>query len=198
MLTSRFENINIDSLILPIGNLNLYKYFTAAYLLSKYKLVERMLNNNYIYPASLILVVSLFIVETRRDCTLLPGASMIVSVSAIYAVFYFFRNNHSDNMLLKFMNILGRHSLEIYVCHFFFLFKTPFVGDIIHKISLSAGTRSDAAIFIIGLIASVVISLYIICLCFLFMQIIGKSTWLYRILFGRVIARVPLRPSGHG
>lgn len=138
---------------------------------------------NYIYPISLILFILVSVLKEIYGFELVRGVNIVIALSAIYCVFYYFRHTSTNNVIMRFLNVLGKHSLEIYICHFFFLFKIPVMGKIIHNISLS--NDHDFSILNPSIICSIVFTLINIFLCYLFIKIVQKSSFLYQILFGR-------------
>ena len=139
VITSRFKENEILPL-LDIGHLGLYLYFTIGYLVAKYKLLKRLFTNGG-YTLSLMVFVCLYIVFRVLEVKLSVGGIIvnpIMPLAAIYATFFFFQNIERSSCI-NILNWLGCHSLEIYILHFFFLVKQPFVGDFIHEASIMGG-----------------------------------------------------------
>jgi peptidoglycan/LPS O-acetylase OafA/YrhL len=108
----------------------------------------------------------------------------LLPLSAIYAVFYFFKNFLDDsNIIYRFVNQLGKFSLEIYILHFFFLIKIPVLGETIHHWVLNGG--GGKLVFVSGISLSLIMALLNLFFCYIVIKILSKSQILYSLLLGR-------------
>jgi len=132
VISSRF--VQYEKLpFLDFGHLSLYFYFTVGYLVAKYKLLGSILNNET-YSIAIIVFSFLFIYShVLKIDVKIPLSNTIVSSCGIYVVFYLFREKLDNRYVVYLFSYLGRHSLELYIIHFFFLTKLPFIGDFIHQ-----------------------------------------------------------------
>ena len=182
VITTRFSKYEILPL-LDIGHLSHYIYFTLGYLVAKYKLLERIYYN-HVYTLAIMVFVGLYVFFKLMDVKLSAGGVVIgplMPLTAIYAIFFLFKSTGISRKT-NFLNWCGTHSLEIYILHFFFLIKAPFIGDFIHDYSLIGGGRF---IFVMGVLISVMMSLVNISFCYGVLLIITKSSILSQILLGR-------------
>ena len=172
--------------LLDIGHLNLFFYFILGYVIVKYQLLD-IIFKNWLYSISIVVFVSLFVSRYLYDLKLPYGELIIhklIPLSAIYAVFYFFKNfQNNSNVIYLFFNHLGKYSLEIYILHFFFLIKMPLIGETIHHWVLNGG--GGKMVFVSGISLSLIMSLLNLFFCFMMVKILSKSQILYRFLLGR-------------
>ena len=106
--------------LLDIGHLGMYIYFTLGYLVTKYKLLEKI-HNNYVYTISIILFVGLYVDNNICNLPLVNfGLGIVRTCAAIIVVFCIFKKAYPNKIMSR-LNNLGRRSLEIYILHFFFL-----------------------------------------------------------------------------
>ena len=181
VITSHYKQYQILPL-LDIGHLNLYVFFTLGYLVAKYNLLDSILCN-WGYTLSLLLFVCLYIVFRMVGLKLTAGGIVItplMPLTGIYVIFYFFKIIKDKNIAV--LNWLGRHSLEIYILHFFFLIKVPFVGDFIHDSALVGGGKLS---FVMGVCFSLVMAIINIGFCYGTWIIIIQSNILSQVLLGR-------------
>lgn len=142
VITSRYKRYEMLPL-LDIGHLSYYQFFTIGYLVAKYRLLDRIFCN-WGYTLSLVLFVCLYITFRHIGIKLTIGGiviSPLLPLLAIYTIFFLFRSMDTSKTA-KVLNWMGRHSLEIYILHFFFLFKIPFIGDFIHDLASVGGVNS--------------------------------------------------------
>lgn len=183
VLTTHYNKYEILPL-LDIGHLGLYVYFTLGYLIAKYKLLERIFDNNQMYTLSVIAFVVLYVIFRLMGVTLTAGGiviNLLTSIAAIYAIFFLFKGTGISRGT-SFLNWCGTHSLEIYILHFFFLIKAPFIGNFIHESSLIGGGKF---IFVVGVLISFLMSMVNIGFCYGALLIITKSNILSEVLIGR-------------
>jgi fucose 4-O-acetylase-like acetyltransferase len=172
--------------LLDIGHLNWFFYFILGYVMAKYKLLD-VIFKNWLYSLSIVVFVSLFVVFDIYGYKLPHGGLVInklLPLSAIYAVFYFFKNFLDDsNIIYRFVNQLGKFSLEIYILHFFFLIKIPVLGETIHHWVLNGG--GGKLVFVSGISLSLIMALLNLFFCYIVIKILSKSQILYSLLLGR-------------
>ncbi len=171
--------------LIDIGHLGLYCYFTVGYLVSKYNLLERYIDNHSnIYTVAIVIFISLFSISVILPGVNVPLSGRLIPFAAIYIIFYIFKNKiKAKNYISRSFGYLGRHTLDIYILHSFFLVKLPFIGDVIHSLSLSSGTAWGGVI--IGICFSLAISVVILAFCFLIWQLIRPSDILSQLFLGR-------------
>lgn len=172
--------------LLDIGHLNLFFYFIIGYIIAKYKVLDIILKN-WLYSLSIVVFIVLFVSFSIYDYKIPYGGfiiNKIMPLSAIYAVFYFFKTYYDNsNIIYRFFNYLGKYSLEIYILHFFFLIKIPILGDTIHHYALNGG--GDKFIFVSNVIVSFVMAILNLIFCCIVMKVLQKSQILYSLILGR-------------
>lgn len=110
-------------------------YFIAGYYWKKYSdRIEVLINKNIV--RTLIILVAIIPLHLLQDSAYKYLLECIVSISRVAVVFtlvtqssYMGEEHLITNQLAKF----GRHSLEIYFLHFYFIFGMPMVYDLLTK-----------------------------------------------------------------
>lgn len=168
--------------LLDIGHLSMYRYFTAGYLVMKYDLLEKMLSKLG-YSVAVVTYVLLF-VASMTDLFKIPLIqNVLMAFAAIYAVFYLFRSFPTPaGRPLRLFDFMGRHTLEIYILHGFFLSRVPSIGRFILETSSVGGGRFT---FVAGIVVALAMSAVCLLLCYLAWQVLKPSDLLSQLFLGR-------------
>ncbi len=170
--------------LLDISHLGHYIYFTAGYLMAKYKMLDKLLAKNTLYTIAFIVFIVLYLMLNVYHIEITKGGILINPLrplAAIFVVFYLFKSM-KDNIISRWMNHLGRHSLEIYILHFFFLLKLPAIGDMIAQLANRGGAKIT---FVLGILLSLLIAAITIYFCKVVYLVISRSNILSQLLLGR-------------
>ena len=110
-----------------------YFFFVAGYMLKKYYLyLEKYIFNDKILALVLFVAFIPFVSDNKKGpfCII----ELAVSLSQVLLVYVFFMKNSffsSENATNRHLALFGRHSMEIYFIHYFFLFSMPYALDFI-------------------------------------------------------------------
>ena len=163
-------------------------YFTFGYFVSKYKETA-----NYIVSLPIVrtIVFVLAIIPLHYFDEGFKRAMLesIVSPARVVVIFYlineirFFGENHIiSNQLAK----IGRHSLEIYFLHYYFLFGMPIVlKELTQQLDMYV-VRGPGATFTLEIMIIVPIAVIIAYLCIFLRSIFNFTPPLSEILFGKM------------
>lgn len=172
--------------LLDIEDWRLYIFFSMGVLCSQYNLIERVLSKNWIYTIALVGFGFLTYWITIKGYHI-PKQSVtgcVLPISAIMVLVYLFKEGYAGTSWVEQrLQYLGKHSLEVYVLHLFFLFPMYRVGEYVLDHVNTRGSWS--LIFFIQLTSSLLISVIIIWLCYLVMNVVNKSSVLSLLLLGR-------------
>lgn len=162
---------------LDLGHFSLYLYFILGHVVRQEKLQEILRKRNILFT---IFVVLFFIVGLNKfNLISLPSKlSIFYPLSAIGMFFHFFSILRENGKFFKLLERFGRHSLEIYLLHNFFMIKLPMLGgglDVLPKISS----------FVLQGIISFLASILIIAISFCVINLVSKSNILRKIFFGK-------------
>ena len=173
--------------LIDVDHWRFFLFFCMGVICARYDLCTKWLSKNWVY--SLALLVFGFLTYW---CTIMgnyiPKQSItwcLIPISAIVACVYLFKEGLANNQSrsLMWLQDIGRHSLEIYIIHFFFLFRIYPIGEfVLEQANTDGGGRT---IFFAQATTSFVASVIIIALCYLVMNIINKSNILSQMLLGR-------------
>ena len=103
-------------------------------------------------------------------------------LAGVLAVWYLFKNAYTHEKSLRWWSFLGRHSLEIYLFHFFFIIHIPFVGKCLVDCAERGGFEWTITAMTIELLYSFAVGLIVIGLSLLMARLVSCSK-LYSFLF---------------
>ena len=169
-----------------IGQLSLFPYFCMGVICSRYDLCAKWFSKNWVYTLALVVFgfLSYWITICGNYIPKQTWTGCLLPISAIIFLVYLFMNGLSETSKpVQWLQNIGRHSLEIYIIHFFFLFRMYQIGEfVLDRANTHGGGRT---IFFVQAISSFVVAVIIIVLCYIVMNIINKSKLLSQILLGR-------------
>lgn len=172
---------------IDIVHWRLFPYFCMGVVCSRYDLCSKWFSKNWVFTCALSLYAFLtywHIIIARQ----IPHQALLeclIPISAIISLVYLFKVGfaHSSSRLISWLQDIGKHSLEIYIIHGYFLFRMYFVGEfVLEQANTIGGGRT---IFITQLITSIIASIIIIILSYLVCNVINKSKILSPLLLGR-------------
>lgn len=143
--------------------------------------VQRLIDK---WITTLVCILVYFLLNFYQDIIPNSGAWGVIiqfskTVSGLLIVFSFFRNNQSlftkDKVLGRFLQYIGRRTLDIYLLHYFFL---PY--QLVHVTSIFI----EYPIPIVEFVFSLIIALIVIAFCLLISNVIRLSPTLAYWLFG--------------
>lgn len=153
----------------------LYPYFFLGIMTTKYGISNRIFTNDFIY--TIAIVVCMGFVVSRSFGINYPFAFQSLAVSMIVIIIaVLYRLENVNNYILRFLDFIGRNTLDIYIFHYFLIagFHNLWIGH------WNANTHYSVVgeIFMAGIpaVAFSVISIYI-------GRIIRASSILSKIIF---------------
>lgn len=167
---------------------HLFPYYVVGIIATRYKLVERVILKQWVYGVALLLFVVLTYLKTYMGYTLPLGkiSNRIIPIAAICVTIYWC--NCADFIQSKANDILsnlGKHSLELYLIHFFFPLQILFIGDWSMKLCKVGGYSGGFMIFLLQLLAASTASIVVIIGSYGVMWVLGKSPILSQVFLGR-------------
>lgn len=160
-----------------LGGLKQFPFFMMGYYFNKYEILtlKKLNKEHFMLPLLICFSVSFYVMYSRK---------MIFNFPALFAVpiVVCFVSSISKT-IPSWINGVGKHSLEIYVLHFFFIPSIFPVGSFL----LSQHSYNEN--FIIVLLICAIISIPIIAICLILSKIIGMSKYLGLICFGKKIKK---------
>lgn len=110
-----------------------YIFFLLGYMLKKYYLYfEKILFDKRVVSILIIIAFIPFITDNKKGP--FHFFELVVSISQVLIVFILFLKYkffHSEKPINQQLALFGRHSMEIYFIHYFFLFSMPYALDFI-------------------------------------------------------------------
>jgi hypothetical protein len=160
-----------------------YPYFAFGLLLRKYKIIQSILNKNITYSISLFLFFLLFFNDFFGFVSISGYPRIIInlffSFPAIFSLYYLFKECLARNKYFDVFCLLGEHSLEIYLFHFFFAFRLTDFGDYL------LGIKDYGASIVIQVVYSAIITIIVIFLSLGIAKIINYSKILSFLFLGK-------------
>lgn len=172
--------------LIDIGHLRFFPYFCFGIICNQYKLIEKVMSKNWVYTISLLIFgfLTYWITIEGNHIPKQSVTGCVLPISAIVLLIYLFKEGLSGASKAElWLQKLGKHSLEVYILHLFFLFPMYRVGEYVqeHVNNVVGGQL----VFFVQTITSLIVSVVIVYLCYLVMNIINKSSLLSLLLLGR-------------
>lgn len=152
-----------------------WPFFIGGFFIRKYQLQDYLLKNNSIFSISLLLYALSVIIYLSGHY----GIHCIGGLFAIPVFVYLFHETNTNRLIDVELMRMGRHSLDIYLFHFFFV-KVLFLGSLGQWI---AETHNSLVEFCLALLIAICIG-YI---CIGLASILHKSHLIENIVFGKAV-----------
>jgi len=177
IVIGKLLNSTLEAIFDTTKIVRLYPFFISGLLLRRHKLLQKIVSQNIIYSLSLITFVASFFIRFF-DYYHIPV--FIINFSAIFALRYFFENSlNNESRGFKLFSLFGKHSIGIYLIHFFFSFRLTELGDYLLKVDFY-GTS-----LLIQIVYSIVVSFIIVGLCLGISKILSTGKILNLLLLGK-------------
>lgn len=129
--------------LIDVGHWSLFPYFCMGVICARYDLCTKWFSRNWVFTCALV-VFAFFTYWYTIKGLRIPKAAItdcVIPISAIVALVYLFKEGLAGQDLhaIHWLQRIGRDSLEIYIIHFFFLFKMHLVGDFVLKCANGSG-----------------------------------------------------------
>ncbi|WP_405373514.1 acyltransferase family protein [Pseudobutyrivibrio sp.] len=172
--------------LVDIEHWRLYIYFCMGIICSRYNLIDSVLSKNWVYTIALLLFgfLTYWITIEGNHIPKQSVTGCVLPISAIVLLVYLFKEGLSGASKAElWLQKLGKHSLEVYILHLFFLFPMYRVGEYVQEHANNVG--GGQLVFFVQTTTSLIVSVVIVYLCYLVMNIINKSSLLSLLLLGR-------------
>lgn len=178
----------LSSKIINLLSADMFFYYLPYFIIGGLVKLEsecfhKIITNKWINLLIFIIAVQPFFYGT------LPGTMLIrlFRVFFIYVIFYNFRSYfEKDNLLNKSFSYIGRHTLEIYLLHYFFITKVPnSISSYLSEISSSTFMYGDYCLAIAELLIIIPICLIIISFCLITSKIASSFPLIGKICLGQ-------------
>lgn len=183
------DNMFCDSIVSNVFELNylqyLYFFFSLGIICSRrYKFFEIIKNNELLYTICIAYYLFFFF---GREARIVPPNFWLLQLartSMCFACVYIFFNIFTSGKLVSCLQYLGKMSLEIYLIHFFFVFRFIPMGEW-SKHLVTLGGEGMITVMVAQLVYSLAISVIVIFICLIVAACIKKSEILSQLLLGR-------------
>ncbi len=166
-------------------------YFSIGVLFRRYDLfsyLEKYKNFDSILLLVFALYVCLNINHFKFGFTIISELLVLCGIIVIYIAFIRY-NQHT--YIMKGFGYMGKHTLEIYLIHLFFLPKFIFIGDYIKELCMITATthvmQYQLTALTIEIFLSILLSLIIIGLCAAVYEPLKAFPFVYKLFMGREI-----------
>lgn len=156
---------------------NYYPFFILGVFARKYKLMERAAAHNWVFSVALIgyfvllaMPLPIYAADTLRRHIFLP-LCMVTVLSVL-----FLARHGKDSRLERCAAFVGRHTLDIYVIHYFFLMG--------FQLSTADVWLEATGNVLLSLMLSSAITLVVIALCIGVGQVLRRSRFISAVVYG--------------
>lgn len=159
--------------ILPWGRLvTYYPYFVMGVLVRKYDALERLIHTNvWLYSIGIVC----FVVGVRLSWLMNKVFILLAAMGAIVVLWHYFSNIDRQNVCTRTLGLVGKHTLAIYVFHYFFIPDLRVLKDV-----LSVGNP-----FIVHTVACLLLCACIIPVCVVIEIFVERSPLLSYLMLGK-------------
>lgn len=170
-------------------HLNSFNYlaFCIGTICRKSDIANSILENKNIFTVSIIVFTGLIFCGMKGYNNylfwLIPWG--LLPLSGIICCWQLFRFRFTDGKVIKAFQYLGKHSLEIYILHFYFAIKFPYIGLFIRNLIQTDVAYNITTALNIQLILSIIVSVIICVLCITTFNVFRISNLVSLIIFGR-------------
>ena len=126
---------------LEIEHLSLFPYFLLGLVCHKFSYEKSLLSKEWVLLCVGFIMVFAFILMTKvKGGEVAMSLCKLLFVSAlIFVIAYVFYHLPQDSKAMSAFQRLGKYSLEIYILHFFFLFKNPINWEWVRGLFIERG-----------------------------------------------------------
>lgn len=167
---------------------HLFPYYVLGIIATRYKLIERVMLNNWCYTIALLCFVVFTYLLTYKGYTLPLGkvTNRIIPVAAICVTTYWCNcTDFINSRIYSVLSDIGKHSLELYIVHSFFLFPLYCIGRLSLRLCEVGGYFHGVGVFLYQLTVSVFASSVVIVCSYGVIWAVGKSPILSQMFLGR-------------
>lgn len=164
-----------------------YPAFCIGTFCRKYECAKMILDSKKTFTLA-IMAYSLFLCGeitgfNERLIWLIPWT--LCPLSGITCCWQLFKFQFTQGKVIKWLQFLGCHSLEIYIIHDFFVIKMPIIGETVIKLVNMGNYEAISTGLTLQLIHSIIISTVICAICIVVFKVLRYSPVLSLALFGR-------------
>lgn len=173
--------------VIGIDHLLLFKWFVFGIMCRRYHKFYSILCNQWCYTISLIAFIFMsWVVNAPVQNMINSFTTTIYTACGIVCSVYFFKIAfNTEGALNMVLQLIGRHSLEIYILHFFFAISIPQVGYAIIKYGTNTESFWNASASTIELLYGIVMASILCVLSLACSRILRSSNLLSIVLLGR-------------
>ena len=154
----------------------LMPFVFAGYFLRRYDCFGRIMTNGNLFNVASMLVVVLVFLGYMG----IHRFSILLSASVVYVIVaLFYRYRDSSNFVKRELAYWGRHSLEIYCIHYFFIHSCKL--PIIYEYTMHRQCS------VVELLAATILSVLLCYMSVYVCRLLTQSSWMTYICFGQRI-----------
>ena len=159
--------------ILPWGHaVTYYPYFVIGILMRKYDVLEQLMRTNvWLYTLGIVF----FVLGVKLFGLTNKALILLAATGAIVALWHYFSNIEKQNVCTRTLGVIGKHTLAIYVFHYFFIPDLRTLSEM-----LEIGNP-----FIIHMVACLLLCACIIPVCIVIEKFVERSPLLGFLMLGK-------------
>ena len=157
---------------------NFYPFFMLGVFATKYKLLERAKQSNWLFSLCIVMYALLFCIEmpvhalaSLNKHIFLPFCMVVVVVTL------FMSRHHKTSRIEQLLEVVGKRTLDIYMIHYFFVGKIS-LGNIGSELEI---THNSLLLFVFAFL----LSLIVVILSVGIGEVLHKGRLIERIVYGK-------------
>lgn len=157
---------------------NFYPFFMLGVFATKYGLLERLKNANWLFSVCIVAYALLFCVEMPVHCLLSLNKHIFLPFCMVAVVAYLFMARHGKTSRIEqILEAVGKRTLDVYVLHYFFVSKICLDG-LGHELE---ATHNSLLLFVFVFLLSLVVTILSVGIG----EILHKGRLLAKIVYGK-------------
>ena len=174
--------------VFDYGHATLYYSFAFGVLCKRYDVLQKLIDSNWVFSLCLIIFAIDTYVNNLTDVSgwHLYGLGYLYPISGIVCSYYLFKHTFdcSGGAIMNGLKYLGKHSLEVYILHFYFILSFPAVGELVNQYMLG-DSFSKAAGSTVEIVSSVILATVVCTLSLTIARVVRTSNFLSQYFLGR-------------
>lgn len=161
---------------------NHYPFFILGVMASKYRLLEQLRHNNWLLSIGIIGYSILMLIDFPFHVAVSLSKHIFTPLCMVVVVCSLFLSRHGKTSGIEIVSeYIGRHTLDIYVIHYFLLSSVHF-SELSYRLT---STNND----LLSALIAISITLVIVAISIGIGNILHQSRWITNIVYGEWIPR---------
>ena len=159
---------------------NFYPFFILGVFTTKYKLLEKLKQANWLFSLCVVGYLVLFIVDMPIHALVSLNKHIFLPFCMVCVVVILFVERHGKTSRVeRVLDYVGKRTLDVYVIHYFFIWQIHLSG-----LAKSLEVSGNSLItFVLAIFLSSIVTALAICVG----NILHHGIWIERLVYGKLV-----------